>query len=192
MSLAIVTKPTVRPLLLEQVKDHLHITADSELAYLDQLISLATGWVETFTGRALITQTWDLVMDYFPAEIRVPMSKLQSVTSITYTDTAGVSQTLLSSLYQVDATGDWPGRIRPAYGQSWPSTRAEMNAVTVRFIAGFGGSWNDVPDEIRQGMLILIGDMYSRREDTVIGSTIVSVPNGTKALIFPYRNWDMG
>src|SRR4030067_860491 len=84
---------------------------------------------------ALITQTWELYLDAFPAwEIRVPKPTLQSITSIVYTDTDGILQTLAGSMYLVDNKSE-PGRITPAFGEVWPVTRAQINAVIVRFVA---------------------------------------------------------
>lgn len=128
------------------------------------LISAARAAAEQELHRYLITQTLDAYFDSFPCvgrmvigsrypeqipnEFRLP--PLQSVTSITYVDTAGATQTLAADQYTVD-TKSQPARITPAYGVSWPATREQANAVTVRFVAGYGAA-SAVPDIIKLWM----------------------------------------
>lgn len=91
-------------------------------------------------GFCLVTQTWTIKLSHFPDEgIPLPAGPVQSVTSVTYTDTNGDSQVLASSAYTVVGIGDRTGgKIVPAYSTSWPSTRDVPEAVTVAFVAGVG------------------------------------------------------
>jgi uncharacterized phiE125 gp8 family phage protein len=52
----------------------------------------------------------------------------------------------------------------PARGKAWPDTSDEINAVRVRYTAGYGDSADDVPAAIRQWILLHVGAMYDRRE----------------------------
>lgn len=128
-------------------------TGDPELR---RLIASARDQAEAETGCALITQTLDYVLDSFPGgDIALPKGPLQSITSITYVDVNGVTQTLPESAYQVDSA-DERGGISPACGQRWPATRQQRSAVTVRYVAGFGAAAADVPAGIRDWMLAMI------------------------------------
>lgn len=158
-------------------------TADPHLT---GLIKTARHWTEEYLRRSLIEQTHDWSLDAFPVEFAVPRPPLISVTSVTYVDTAGASQTLSASIYRVDTAAE-PGRITPAYGEAWPSVREVTNAVIVRFKAGYGTAASAVPEPIRQAMLLLIGEMHERREQALVGTSIVSVPFGVKELLSPYR-----
>jgi uncharacterized phiE125 gp8 family phage protein len=91
---------------------------------------------------------------------------LQSVTSIIYVATDGTSTTLATTEYQVDATTE-PGRVAPAYGKIWPVTRAQMSAVTVVFVAGYGAA-SAVPDLIKTAMRLLVGCWYEQREPSKV------------------------
>ena len=124
MTLVLVTPPAVEPVSLDELKAHLRINADQndEDALLQHYLTTARKYAENYTWRAFITQTWRVSFDCFPCKIEVPRPPLQEVTSIQYVDTAGDTQTLDEDLYQVDADSQ-PGRIIPAYGQSWPSIR---------------------------------------------------------------------
>ena len=69
--------------------------------------------------------------------IRMPRNPLLSVDQVQYADDFGVIQTAAPSIYQVDNTRE-VGRLSPAYGQVWPTTRAQLNAVQITFTAGMG------------------------------------------------------
>lgn len=136
-----------------------------------RLITSARLLAEQELQRALITQTLDAVLDEFPrnAPYEIKLPPLSSVTSITYVDTDGATQTLDASQYVVDANSK-PARIASAYGESWPSTRTQNNAVTVRFVAGYGAAAS-VPACIKQWMLLAISTLYAQREALAQGAS---------------------
>jgi len=121
-------------------------TADPLLA---MLIAGARKVAEDRTGRAFIAQTWEQVLDAFPAnELEIGMLPIQSITSLKYYDATGVLQTMDTADYVLD-TDTIPGWVLPAYGVSWPATYDMAQAVIVRFAAGYGGTGASVPSEIR-------------------------------------------
>lgn len=185
-AMAEVTPPAVEPLGLQELKDHLRVTHAREDALIDALIPAARRRAESFTGRALITQTWDRTLDWFPAEIILPKPPLQSVTSINYVDSAGAAQLLDSADYQVDIASQ-PGRVKPAYGETFPQTRRDYGAVVVRFTAGYGNGVAAVPREILQAMLLIASELYQRREEAIVGAAVNPVPWNAEALLWPYR-----
>jgi len=134
------------------------------------LIKAARASAEKMTRRALITQTLDYKLDHFPCwELWLPKPTLQSVTSITYVDVDGATQTLASDQYRVDADSA-PGRITPAYGLTWPVTRTVTGAVTVRYVAGYGVA-SAVPDSIKHWMLLRIKHFYDNPGTMAAGMT---------------------
>ncbi len=165
-SLALVTAPAVEPVSAADVETFLHITSSDD-ALLDDLITAVRLEIEAAVKRALITQTWDLRLDAFPAggEIVLPRPPLQSVTSVQYRDTTGALQTLATSQYSVDAPAGplaVAGRVLLGYGKSWPATYAVPNAVTVRFVAGYGDAADAVPGGLRTAIKLLVGELYSQ------------------------------
>ena len=183
MPLALITPPDSEPLLLGEVKNDLRIDDDDNDSFLEGLIVVARDFVESETNRALVLQTWELSLDSFAAEIMLPKPSLISVVSVSYVDTAGAVQALDPSVYQVDSRSV-PGRLRPAYGEQWPATREEMNAVTIRFTCGYG-SRLQVPRGIKKAMILLIGHYFKNREETTDRKQY-TLPNGIQALIGPY------
>lgn len=186
MSLSIVTAAVTEPVSLAEVKRWCKVEQDmrADDAVLTALITAARqsidgpdGWL----GRAIMKQTLDLKLDGFPAwTLDVPLPPLISVSSITYVATDGTSTTLSSSLYTVDTASE-PGRITPAYAQSWPATRDQMAAVTVRFICGYATA-NAVPQTIKTALKELIRYYYARPDAPATG-----VPPHVAQLLASYR-----
>lgn len=181
IALSVVTAATSEPVTVDEFKLHARISVDSEEnALLESYLKAARKFCETHTRRAFITQTWRLSLDCFPCVIHVPMPPLQSVSSIAYIDSAGDSQTLASSAYQVDTYTE-PGRIREAYGYTWPATRTQSNAVTVQFVAGYGAA-SAVPDTIKTAIKLVAASLYRNRES--VGEVqLQHVPHGALTLL---------
>lgn len=138
------TAPQTEPISVVEAKAHLRVDVDDENDLINTLRSAAREYGETCTHRAFVTQSWDDKRCGFPGydeAIWLPRPPLISVTSVTYIDTAGVTQTWSSSLYTVIAPAGpkaSAGSIVPNYGQIYPATRDVVNAVTIRFVAGYG------------------------------------------------------
>lgn len=186
-SVSLVTGPTVEPLTRDEAKEHLREDAADQNSYIDRLISAARRRVERDAWRVLITQTWDVFFDRFPASsvlpIVVPKPPLQSVTSVKYHDSDGTTTTALdSSTYIVDSASE-PGRIALHDGEVWPSDLLRpANGVEIRIVAGYGDP-TDVPEHLLQAMLLLIGHWYENREAAITGTIIQPVPRGYDDLV---------
>lgn len=184
MALRLVTAPTSEPLTLLEGKEHLRIDHTAEDALVADYIAAARVRCEAIQRRAYLTQTWELTLDAFPCDgIVLPRPPLQSVTSITYTDSDGVVQTLDEALYQVDTDSE-PGRVYPAYDTYWPSTRSVPNAVRIRYVAGVTDSAN-VPESVKMAMRFWLGHYYLNRESVIAGTIATVMPEAAKALLLP-------
>lgn len=201
-TLSLVTPPSGEPISLEEARQQVRredvVDYDDDAFMVGILIPAARSRAEKETGRQFLEATWDLRLDRFPCgtydAIEVPKSPLLTVTGITYVDTDGVTQTWSSSKYVVDAPAGPTakrGRISLAYGESWPSTRYQPNAVTVRFTAGYGDQGADVPPRLRQAMLLDIGTMFEHREDIVVGQgyAIAPFPIGVEQIYRSFRSY---
>jgi uncharacterized phiE125 gp8 family phage protein len=200
MALFLVTAPADEPITLSEAKQQVRrtdVTADD--SYLQTiLIPAVRERAEIATRRQLLTATWDLKLDAFPCgaddAIVLPKAPLISVTSISYVDPDGATQTWSSSLYAVSApTGPMAarGEIRPVYGESYPSVRFQTNAVTVRFVAGYGTSATSVPPRLKMGMLLDLGTLYEHREDLVVGQgyALAEFTSGAGAVYRSFQVW---
>lgn len=169
MALVLITAPTVEPVSLAEAKAHLRIDIDDDDTLISRLITTARMYLEenrTKPRLAMINQTWEFIADSWPRTDTLVLTPcpLQSVTSIKYTDSAGVETTFSSSNYLVD-TYNKPGRVRLKSAASWPSvTLRELNGLVVRFVAGHGASGSTVREQWRQSILLLVGHWYENRE----------------------------
>lgn len=185
MSLSIAVQPTVEPVTLAEVKANSRIYLSTDDALLTSLISVARSMTEAALGKALVQTTIDYRVDWcFPSSFVVPRGPLMSVTSITYVDTAGDPQTLAADQYVVDSY-DSDGRIVPAYGVTWPSTRSQINAVTVRYLAGYGAAAASVPVAIRHAVLMLVDHLYEHA-GSVTELKLEQTPMAYQYAIAPY------
>lgn len=187
MTLRLITAPAAEPITLAQAKAHLRVDHADDDAMIEAIIQAARQRAEHETGRTLTTQTWERVLDAFPAaEIELGVPPVRSVVSVTYADPSGATQVMDSDLYVLDAIRE-PGWLLPV--SAWPSTAQTVNAVRIRFIAGFGDG-GDVPAAIRQWMLLHIGGMYDNRSSTVVAPGVVAaeLPNQfLNGLLDPFR-----
>lgn len=185
----LVTPPAVEPVSLAEAKEWARVTGADDDDLVETLIAAARRHVEELTGRALITQTWDTFLPAFPCEILL-RPRVQSVTTVKYIDPAtGTQLTLASSEYTVDLKAE-PGRIVPAYGKSWPSTRCVPNAVEVRHVCGYGNDAESIAQEaedLLSAIKILVSTLDKNRETIVTGTIVAQLPVSFRQLISGYR-----
>lgn len=189
MALIRIAAPASEPLDLATAKLHCRVDGNDEDALITALIVAAREQAEHETGRALVTQTWELVHDAFPEAFALRKAPIQSVTSLKYLDSAtGAEQTLDPVDYLLDKDSE-PGYVVPAYGKSWPASYGVPNAVRCRYVCGYGNA-AAVPQAIKQWMLLAIGTMYAQRE-TLIAGQVASIPDRFwSGLLDPYRLYE--
>lgn len=164
-------------------------TDDPEIT---RLITAVRERAELATQRALITQTWDLVLDEFPRDgyIEIPKAPLSSITHVKYRDTAGTLQTWTSTNYVTEAPAGpraRRGRVALAFGVTWPATYGQANDVQVRFICGYGAA-SAVPSLLKQAMLLDLAMLYEQREQVITGTIVAQLPGGVGDIYRSYRS----
>lgn len=193
MGLHLVEGPAEEPLSLATAKVHLrrgNVSADDAL--IKALTKSARERAEQATARALLTQTWDLVLDRWPCEdyIEIPLPPLQRVAFVKYVNTAGTLTTLTEDTHYVVKTYAGPrcksGRVGLVYGQTWPSTYGQIGDITIRFVAGYGDAQADVPGLLQAAMLLDLGTLYLDRERVVAGS-VSELPGGVRDIYWSHK-----
>jgi uncharacterized phiE125 gp8 family phage protein len=154
----------------------------------------AREWGESITGRQFLQADYRQTQSRFPScgPIVLPRPPLMSVTSIEYLDTSGTLQTLDPSVYVVTAPAGGAcraGQIDLAYGQVWPDTLPQADAVRIAFRAGYGASASSVPGPIVRAIRLAMGTFYEQRENDVLDKTVTALPSislAAQRLLRPY------
>jgi uncharacterized phiE125 gp8 family phage protein len=132
--------------------------------------------------QALITQTWRLTLDEFPAcrdSISLDVRPVQSIAAFTYIDSAGTVVAFTD--YTLD-TAHFPGRVVLNYSKTWPATRAQRNAVTIDFVAGYGSSRANVPMRIRNAIKLCVETWWNHRGE-LTADALTELPLGAAVLL---------
>ena len=190
MKYQISSQPAVEPISLSEAKNHLRIDGSDEDTYLATIITAARRYCEQYCNRAFITQTWIQYPTKFSNGMKLSINPVQSVSSITYYDVDGNSQTLNSSQYQVDLSDDIC-RVYEAVNVDFPDTQDEkINPITITYISGYGDASTDVPMDILHAIKLMISHFFQNREMINIGqglTTQIPMPKVVKDLLNNYR-----
>lgn len=200
-----ITAPAIDPVGLDdEAKVQCGVDDAERDGYIQNLIARATSYVETITGRALISQKWDLYPCAFPYAscIELPLGRLLSLDGFEYTDTAGVARTwtvlagnlrdsALVTRAHIDLISE-PAKLELAYGQIWPTEILKTsNPIKITGTFGYGTAAADVQPELRQALLLLIDHWFRHREAVMIGEfgaiTSAKVELAFESLIAPFR-----
>ena len=205
MGLRLITPPASDPLTLAQAKAHLRVNFTDDDALITALVKAATLRCENWTGRALVDQKWELVLDGFPSStqtnmfsssgevdlaIMIPKPPLIEITQVLYNDTVGDEQIMSATNYYVDSVSQ-PGWLVPSGISAWPATIDAINCVRIQFRAGYLSADSppvmNVPEDVLAGVKLMLGALYEHREQQVVGNIVNSLPFGVEQLLRHHR-----
>lgn len=165
-------------------KDHLRVTSSDDDTYIDGLISAARNYIETVTGRAMLSQTWLASFDHFEClRLFLPVPPLISVTQVQYRDNVdGTLQTWAASNYEVNTMSE-PAAIRFDELPSYDSTKE--NPIQVTFTSGY----TTPPRELIHAAKLLVSHWYRSRSSVVNAREVdpAVLPIAFWALVSPYK-----
>jgi len=192
--------PPVDPLLtLAETKLFLRVDTDDDDLTILTLINAATARLDGrdgILGRCLRPQVWRWDVHEFPADgyfIRAPLPPTIDVQLIEYYDTTGTRVAWDAASWRVIPGGYNGDIILPNIGVSWPVTLAETqpDTVSITFRAGYqdlASPANEaVPEPIRLAAMMLVGDWYENRLNTIVGTSAQELPNAVMNLISTLR-----
>ncbi|MGV3580002.1 head-tail connector protein [Brevundimonas sp.] len=182
MAVVVITPP--EPLVsLEDAKDHLRVTEGDEDGLIEGYIAAASAWIDGpagWLGRSIGEQTLELRGNVFACGERLPFGPVIAVTEIHYVDAQGVDQLLDPTIYQIVEGG-----LASAHGRSWPSLRGDAEGVRILYQAGE----DTVPAQVRQAVLLLVGQWFRNRMAVNVGNIANELPFGVEALLSPLRRF---
>lgn len=208
MAVTIITPPAVEPVSLTEMKAHLNIIDSNDDDLISGAIVAARQVVEAHLGQSLVATEFDLFLDRFPAvatlasrrnsfgftdpaaNFQLPGSPVLSVESVNYLDPVSAAEVVLDpTLYTVDVASN-PARIAPGPA-GWPVTASTINAVRVRYVAGYGADAAGVPDALKHAVKLTAASFYENREGVVVGMSVAMLPYGVASILDSYRNWSL-
>ena len=167
MLLTEITPPAVNPVPLRELAAHLRLAAGftddgSEDGLLELYLRNATAIVEGRTAKALITRTYLLKVACWnrSGHLRMPVGPVTSVDAVELVR-PGSTIALAPEEWSLE-----PGTSRQRLtGPGGTALRALPHGALgqVTFTAGFGPSWNDVPDDLRQAVILVATHFFENR-----------------------------
>lgn len=173
--------PVQLPVEPSEFKSWLGYGSDDQNSVLYSLLAAATEWAENYTNRQFVTATHQLKLQRFSQkQMHLPKPPLQSVTSIVYVDTDGTTKTLPTSEYDVSTSSS---SISPAYLESWPSHRDDLEPITITYVSGYGVP-SAVPETIKHAIMLIAGKWWN---DMQCGCNDNAIPVVAESMLSQYR-----
>lgn len=204
--------PTYTDLIsLATAKSFLRITNSAEDTLITSFISAAIQVAENYTNSKFLEVEYNMLMENWEDvyvsnhyaitlsngtylttggyigkdglnQIVIPYAPLASITHLKYYDSANVQQTWTASNYSANKFINQKGFLEIKEGITTPTLYYRADAIEIRFKAGYGTAGSDVPEAIKSGILLILGFMYEKREDS-----ISRLPKASEYLLDPYR-----
>jgi len=177
--------PSFEPLTLVQLKAQCRVDEDTDDILITSLQVAARQYIESRTAHILCGRAFYLEASSFPSgydPLVLPIGAVQSITDITYVDTAGAVQTWASNQYRTQ-TNLLQARIRPALNlYAYPATATIDDAVRIAVVAGYPNQ-AAVPEMAKHAIRLLVAHWYENREAVVNGTISSDVKLTVEALL---------
>ncbi|RJL05616.1 hypothetical protein D3P06_06240 [Paracoccus aestuarii] len=184
------TAPAAEALPVAALRAHLRLAQGfdgpddaAETAALAGFLRAAIATIEGRTGKVLLTRRFRMQLDDWRDRLgqALPLAPVHSVDRIEIDDGAGTVTVLPPETWRMVPDAQRPV-ILPA-GVVLPHV-PRRGMVTVTFTAGFGASWDQVPADLAQAVLLLAARYYDDRSQDGRGHAL---PFGVSALIERWR-----
>ncbi|MBX9580482.1 MAG: phage head-tail connector protein [Gemmataceae bacterium] len=186
--------PAAPAVSLSDLKDHLRLTSNDEDGLVAFYAQAASQVFEAKTRRRLIQRQFRWEQPDFPGVeddlgIELPFGPVQAAGLVVqYYGTAGSLQTLAGTDYYLDATRLLPRVVLLPF-RTFPAVQDDRpNGVQVTFTAGYGPTYQSVPEGMRWAVMLLAAHMYTTR--TPVGAAaLADVPKTLGYAVDAYKIW---
>lgn len=148
----LITDATTDPLTLTEVKNFLRVDITTDDTLITRIMKTAIKQCELYSGKTLITKTYKYSFYVSTKQaIKLLYAPIQSVSLIKTVDEENSETMVDSGSYFVDIVG---GIL------NFKTIPANFYRLDITYVAGYGDNASDVPEELKQAMLIHIARMY--------------------------------
>lgn len=185
------TAPPTEALPIAAFRDHLRMgsgfagTQDgAETLALAGYLRAAIATIEARTGKVLLTRRFRLRLEGWRDDQgqTLPLAPVHALHEVEIDDGLGATAVVSPDLY----------RLVPDTQRPWVAPRGgflpaipDRGFVTLHFTAGFGESWDQVPPDLAQAVMLLAARFYEDRSFDGLGAAL---PHGVSALIERWRS----
>jgi uncharacterized phiE125 gp8 family phage protein len=184
--LNLITGPTAEPVTREDLvatdffKDVDFDLVKEQTLFDTWLLPHAREMAEQWLNRAIISQTWEMAIDYQPAIIEMPLGQLTSITSVTtIAGDVAETETIENTNNYSYSTGDF-ARVWLNTGYIWTTTTRPVDVMKIRFVCGWAAAAN-VPSAIKFGIMLAAVFYYENRQSVNV------LPDEAKQAMMKYR-----
>ena len=151
---------------------------------LESFLRAALAAVEAKTGKAVLRRdfTWTVSAWRSSAEQPLPIAPVQAVTAVILRERQGVETALPLVQFHLQQDAHVPC-LKPV-SMCFPDV-GETAQVQIAFSAGLAESWDRVPADLAQAVLMLAAHFYEYRHETGLGRGCM--PFGVTSLLERYR-----
>lgn len=163
---ATIGAPATEPVTATQAYEQCRIETSEQASFSTQiarLITVARAHAENYCNVRFGTRSAVVNCNSWTDLARLPDAPVNSITSITYVDADGATQTLATSVYELRSEG-LEAAVVLKYAQAWPSIRPGSR-ITVTASVGY----STTPEDVVHAMLLGISDMFHGRESEARG-----------------------
>jgi uncharacterized phiE125 gp8 family phage protein len=165
---------------LSEAQAYVRIETGEEEAVVAGLVRTASALCESFINQVVIARSFSEDIPASGGWERLSSTPVRAITNVESVGTSGETTALLTGDYSVDVDSSGDGWVRVL--DSVAATR-----VRVTGSAGIAATENEVPEPIRQGILRLVGHLFTSRDGS--GG---EPPAAVTALWRPYRRMRLG
>jgi uncharacterized phiE125 gp8 family phage protein len=180
----ILNGPQGEPLTLAEAKRFLRVDHAEDDGLILSLVKGARERIEARTGRALMNQTWRIVLDSLPwgGRLALPMLQVSAVTVVRIFGAWGAAQEFTPPVYRLI-----PGTEPPIVDVSaLPAPGRARDGIEIDVTAGYGALASDVPEPLRQALRLMVAHAYAATgPDGRVRSG--PEPGEINGLLAPYR-----
>ncbi|MBT0957064.1 hypothetical protein IV417_06685 [Alphaproteobacteria bacterium KMM 3653] len=170
-------------------KEHLRLGtgfADdgAEDGLLETYLRAALTAVEAWTGKVLLTREYHWTINRWrdAAAQALPVAPVEAIGAIRFIDRLGWEEAVPSARYRLQVDTHRPLICATSALLPEPPTGGD---IRIEFTAGFGPTWEDVPSDLGQAVVVLAAHYYEYRHDMRVGEGVI--PYTVSALIERWR-----